>query len=640
MATNPFVRGFDAFINTFDPELRRRRAILSEQAEQLNPAREALLQMLTGQRAFSGGPASEFAPGTPGLPQQQPPSPFADLLGGAPTQPMREPTQAVATPVEPPQRLSDRNQLPPDLRPPPSIDAHLRRAANKHDVPVNALRALAAQESGFRPEVVGQTPIDLPGQEGDRAMGLFQFTPQEAAKIPGFDPNDPAQAADETARRLRARLEEGKPLDIALMEHFSGPNKELQGPRSQQFRREVTEKFQRLEQAAPSLPEQPRPPRGGLAEGERVGPFGTILGPSATQQSPAAQLLASVAQDPAAFAEMFAREGGVEGLFDMLRGGDGTQQTRVISGDTPQGRAIGLQPGERARVKGQVSPGGQFFPQEVVAKPFTAGEEGGGPLVTLMDMETGEVKTRRRDDPEVDRLVGQNHVVASDGRALESLENMSQGERRELRNAQVGTKTYIASVADGLRMLNENPDINTFVARGASLINDLRQEAKAFAGALGTEFDENIFDLTAHADTFRQLGIERERMQSLITSLAFQRAVAEKGGAGRITNRDIERFIQEIGGRSSDPVALAQVLQDTAQRAARSFRINFETRTGAPFQGDLGLGQLPQFEPRQQFTPAREGAGGPVQISSDAEYDALPSGTEFLAPDGTIRRKP
>jgi hypothetical protein len=32
--------------------------------------------------------------------------------------------------------------------------------------------------------------------------------------------------------------------------------------------------------------------------------------------------------------------------------------------------------------------------------------------------------------------------------------------------------------------------------------------------------------------------------------------------------------------------------------------------------------------------------GGPVQVTSDADYDALPSGTEFVGPDGKTRRKP
>ncbi|HEX7114963.1 MAG TPA: hypothetical protein VF193_07510 [Steroidobacter sp.] len=41
-------------------------------------------------------------------------------------------------------------------------------------------------------------------------------------------------------------------------------------------------------------------------------------------------------------------------------------------------------------------------------------------------------------------------------------------------------------------------------------------------------------------------------------------------------------------------------------------------------------------QPQEQQEPQR----GPPRITSDAEYDALPSGTVFIAPDGSQRRKP
>lgn len=646
-ARNPFRGVGSALAEGLLPRLGAQRE-MERQIEAMNPLREAVLGQLGGRQPvpFAGGPMSEPPGGAPGA---------EPMLPGAPGQPMPQAPGVTATPADPMgQPRGERARLPPDLTPPPQIDSVLREAAERHGVPVNALRALAAQESSFRPDVVGGTPIDLPGQEGDRARGLFQFTPAEIAKMPGFDPNDPAQAADETARRLRARLEEGKPIDIALMEHFGGPDQRLHGPRTRRYYQEINEKFQRLEEAtgggAPQAPQVGRQ----MPEGLEAGPFGTLMAQQGPQRNIVQNLLAEVARDPRMFAQQFAGEGGLERIVSMLQGGDGTQQTRVVSGDSPEGQALGIAPGERARVSGVVTSNGTFVPQEVKATPFvrptgaTGEGDPGGPVITLMDMQAGQVVSRRRDDPEVDSMIRSGrYVVASDGRAVESLEQMSQGERRELRNAQVGARTYIETVADAIDMLNQNPDINTFVARGASLINDIRTEARALAGAMGTEFDEDIFNVSAYQNTFQELGIERERMQSMITSLAFQRAVAEKGGAGRITNRDIERFIAEIGGRSSDPVALAQVLQDTAQRAARSFRINWETRTGAPFEGDLGLDRMPRFAPRDQFDPAREpprpGAAPPMEvptISSDAEYEALPSGTEFIAPDGTRRRKP
>ncbi len=43
-------------------------------------------------------------------------------------------------------------------------------------------------------------------------------------------------------------------------------------------------------------------------------------------------------------------------------------------------------------------------------------------------------------------------------------------------------------------------------------------------------------------------------------------------------------------------------------------------------------------QPAQQQAPQQGGA--PVKIASDADYDALPSGATFVAPDGSTRRKP
>jgi len=39
-------------------------------------------------------------------------------------------------------------------------------------------------------------------------------------------------------------------------------------------------------------------------------------------------------------------------------------------------------------------------------------------------------------------------------------------------------------------------------------------------------------------------------------------------------------------------------------------------------------------------TTTGNGAAVPASIANDAEYDALPSGTEFIGPDGVKRRKP
>ena len=42
----------------------------------------------------------------------------------------------------------------------------------------------------------------------------------------------------------------------------------------------------------------------------------------------------------------------------------------------------------------------------------------------------------------------------------------------------------------------------------------------------------------------------------------------------------------------------------------------------------------------QEVMPAQTPQGAPAQVSSDADYDALPSGTVFVGPDGVSRKKP
>src|SRR3546814_15592909 len=41
-----------------------------------------------------------------------------------------------------------------------------------------------------------------------------------------------------------------------------------------------------------------------------------------------------------------------------------------------------------------------------------------------------------------------------------------------------------------------------------------------------------------------------------------------------------------------------------------------------------------------QAGAAPAATGGPARVTNDAEYSALPSGTEFIGPDGQTRRKP
>tara|TARA_R110002094_G_scaffold157781_2_gene144043 strand:+ start:9575 stop:10891 length:1317 start_codon:yes stop_codon:yes gene_type:complete len=165
-------------------------------------------------------------------------------------------------------------------------------------------------------------------------------------------------------------------------------------------------------------------------------------------------------------------------------------------------------------------------------------------------------------------------------------------EKIKLDDAEIAAKTFIATAGDALKLLEETPDANTFIAGAANIVNSLEQEAEAIGRALGA--DSSLFDPSTYEDVFESpgIGIQSSRMKSLITSLAFQ-AAAASGQTGRgVSDRDVKRFIEEIGAGAADPETFSSTIRDVADRVDRGFRINYSTRARKEFEGDLGLEAL------------------------------------------------
>ncbi len=181
---------------------------------------------------------------------------------------------------------------------------------------------------------------------------------------------------------------------------------------------------------------------------------------------------------------------------------------------------------------------------------------------------------------------------------------IGQNEARALRDRQVAATNFISTVGNTIELLKEQPNLNTFVARAAAVVKDLKQEGIALANELGMDFDTSVLDPASHAEQFDDLGITNRRIQSLITSLAFQAAAANNQTGRDISNQDVQRFIGEVGANAAAPDAFAAVLQDVATRTVDNFRNDFEIRNdGQEFEGDFGLSEIFGTE-----TPVRSGA--------------------------------
>ena len=118
-------------------------------------------------------------------------------------------------------------------------------------------------------------------------------------------------------------------------------------------------------------------------------------------------------------------------------------------------------------------------------------------------------------------------------------------------------------------------------------------------------------------------------------------------GPGVLTEYDAQRVIQALGGDVTSlqsPVVVKKLLQQIYKdKLERAKIFAEEVARNAPV---FGMDSMPLDTPSELDgggQPSAASPGSPVQpsrITSDAEYDALAKGTQFIGPDGKLRVKP
>jgi len=101
-----------------------------------------------------------------------------------------------------------------------SICLLIEAAATQHGLPVTFMTRLIAQESGFRPSVVG--PVT---RSGERAQGIAQFMPYTARARGLLDPFDPVQALPHAASYLADLRRQFGSLGLAAAAYNAGPQR-------------------------------------------------------------------------------------------------------------------------------------------------------------------------------------------------------------------------------------------------------------------------------------------------------------------------------------------------------------------------------------------------------------------------------
>lgn len=192
-------------------------------------------------------------------------------------------------------------------------------------------------------------------------------------------------------------------------------------------------------------------------------------------------------------------------------------------------------------------------------------------------------------------------------------------EEVKVRDQQVAATNFISAAKDALGLLKSNKDANTYFARFAQLTGDVQAEASAFANNLGIPFDPGILDVSKYQGTWNDLKIKSAEMESVIVSLAFKAAAAADQKGNGVSEKDIQRFIKEIGAHNANPAAFTQTLMDVARRTDREFKESYKVHMeGKEFKGSTGLDAL-----EKQF---RSGDSDAVRTSkSGVKFTIVPN---------------
>lgn len=108
---------------------------------------------------------------------------------------------------------------------PTPYDDLFKAAADQYGLPVQFVKAIAFQESGFNPKA--HSPQD--------ARGIMQMRPDTAAEMGAQDPWDPVQAIPAAARYLRQGYDQTGSLPGAAAYYHGGPDQRRWGPKTKDY---------------------------------------------------------------------------------------------------------------------------------------------------------------------------------------------------------------------------------------------------------------------------------------------------------------------------------------------------------------------------------------------------------------------
>jgi hypothetical protein len=252
-------------------------------------------------------------------------------------------------------------------------------------------------------------------------------------------------------------------------------------------------------------------------------------------------------------------------------------------------------------------------------------ERQGGETMTVLDKDNNFVSSViQLDDGSLITQNDRKPYMLEDGQRVVSssvnasnVNDLGRSATSKVTEQQAAVETFNDSSIRLLEILSENPNANTFAAAAARFGTNVAQEVAALRDQLsGKQWDieDGVLDPSNYEESFSGLAQSSAQTKSLFVGLAFQAAAASNQEGRSVSNRDIERFLGQIGANNADPGLVAASIKETARQVNGGFLNNYKAANGQDFDGDLGFQQLMDFG--QTPTPKGEN----LQQLSDDEF--------------------
>ena len=172
-------------------------------------------------------------------------------------------------------------------------------------------------------------------------------------------------------------------------------------------------------------------------------------------------------------------------------------------------------------------------------------------------------------------------------------------------------------------------------------IKNINEEGRLVAGTMGSRL-AGIYEPSTN------LQGQLDTVLSAVGTGKIQEMKAQSAtgatGFGQLAVKELERIEANIGSlkQAQSPEELKKrlnIIRDALNKYNENMKLGYKQTYGEEYrpveQQPAQVQQMPQVQ-----QPPQPQAGVPVRINSKEEYDALGKGQSFIAPDGSIRRKP